>query len=226
MHIQIPDPPRFVCRNCQRETSHWPIANGEVRDSARPLEGVATSYQTFQVVQCRECRSTTYCIHTHIHPGFGGDSYIESTSYHPPLPFRTKPVWYNKLPELYRLILDEIYQALDNRLFFLASSGTRTALDMLIVQKIGDIGSFKDKIERLLSEGMIDSTERDMLLAVIDAGSAAAHRNYRPDDEKINHMMDILEEIFYKMIVDPERKQDLAAKAKTLRETTPSRKPV
>ena len=89
---------------------------------------------------------------------------------------------------------------------------------MLIVKTIGDIGSFKDKIEQLLSEGMIDSTERDMLLAVIDAGSAAAHRNYRPDDEKINHMMDILEEISYKMIIDPERKQDLAAKAKTLRE--------
>jgi len=197
-----------------------------VRDSATTLEGAATSYQTYQVVQCRECRSTTYCIDTRIHPGpMMGDSYTESTLYHPPLPFRLKPGWYDELPEFYRHILDEVYQALDNSLFFLASSGTRTALDILIVEKIGDIGSFKDKIARLCAAGMIDSAEQDMLLAAIDAGSASAHRNYRPNDEAMNHMMDILEEIFHKMIIAPERKQGLAAKAKALRETTPKRKP-
>jgi hypothetical protein len=225
--MQLPDlTRRFVCRRCQRETGHWPIANGQVRNSERPVEGTATSYQTFAVVECRECHSTTYCIDTRIHPGpMMGDSYTESTLYHPPLPFRLKPGWYNELPEFYRLILDEIYDALDNELFFLASSGTRTALDMLIVEKIGDIGTFKDKIERLLVEGMVDAAEKEMLLAVIDAGSASAHRNYRPNDEAINHMMDILEEIFHKMLIAPGRKEEFAAKAKALRDATPTRKP-
>jgi uncharacterized protein DUF4145 len=120
-----------------------------------------------------------------------GDSYTESTLYHPPLPFRLKPGWYSELPEFYRHILDEVYEALDNVLFFLTSTGTRTALDLLIVEKIGDIGSFKAKIGRLCSEDMIDAAEQDMLLAVIDAGSASAHRSYRPDDEAMNNMMDI-----------------------------------
>src|ERR1043165_378654 len=92
---------------CQRETGHWPIANGQVRDSMTPLEGAATSFQTFQVVQCRECGSTTYCIDIHIHPGpMMGDSYTQSTLYHPPLPFRLTPGWYHELPEFYRHILD------------------------------------------------------------------------------------------------------------------------
>jgi hypothetical protein len=152
-----------------------------------------------------------------------GDSYTQSTLYYPPLPFRVRPKWYHELPEFYQHILDEVYQALDNSLFFLASTGTRTALDLLIVEKIGDIGSFKAKLGQLCSTGMIDSAEQDMLLAVIDAGNASAHRSYKPDDEAMNHMMEILEEIFYKMIVAPSRKRDLTAKAKALRETTPKR---
>jgi hypothetical protein len=223
--MQLPDMTRrFICRNCQRETGHGSRAKGQVHGSTTALEGAATSFQTFQVVQCFECSFTTYCIDTRIHPGdMMGDSYTESTLYYPPLPFRLRPGWYRELPELYRHILDEVYQALDNALFFLASTGTRTALDLLIIEKIGDIGPFKVKIGRLCSEGMIDAAEQDMLLAVIDAGSASAHRSYRPDNEAMNHMMDILEEIFYKMIVAPNRKQVLVAKAKALRETTPKR---
>jgi hypothetical protein len=223
--MQLPNMTRrFICRNCQRETNHLPIAKGQVHGNATPLEGAAISHQIVQVVQCRECDSPTCCIDTRIHPGhLRGDSYTHSTLYHPPLPFRLKPEWYHELPECYRHILDEVYQALDNALFFLASTGMRTALDLLIVEKIGDIGRFKDKIGRLYSEGMIDSDEQDVLLAVIDAGSASTHRSYRPDDEAINRMMDILEEFFRKMIVAPSRKQDLAAKAKALRKTTPKK---
>ena len=97
------------------------------------------------------------------------------------------------------------------------------AFDLLIVEKIGDTGSFETKLEKLCSTGMIDSAEKDMLLAVIDAGNASAHRSYRPKNKAMNHIMDILEEIFYKMVVTPSRKQDLAAKAKALREITPKR---
>ena len=92
-----------------------------------------------------------------------------------------------------------------------------------MVEKIGDVGSFKSKVEQLCSTGMIDKVEKDMLLAVIDAGSASAHRSYSPDSETMNHMMDILEEVFYKLIVAPRRKQDLTAKAKALRDITPRR---
>jgi len=91
------------------------------------------------------------------------------------------------------------------------------------LKKIGDVGSFKSKVEQLCSTGMIDNAEKDMLLAVIDAGSASAHRSYSPDGETMNHMMDILEEVFYKLIVAPRRKQDLTAKAKALRDITPRR---
>ena len=67
-----------------------------------------------------------------------GDPYIKETDYFPPLPVRTKPEWFDRLPSGYQSILSEVYQALDHSLFFLASTGTRTAVDQLIVDKIGD----------------------------------------------------------------------------------------
>ena len=63
-----------------------------------------------------------------------GDSYIAQTDYLPPVPVRTKPEWFGRLPQGYQSILAEVYQAIDNSLFFLASTGTRTAVDQLIVE--------------------------------------------------------------------------------------------
>jgi hypothetical protein len=189
------------------------------------MEREETSFQTFEVVQCRDCGATTYCIDTRVHPGaMMGDSYIQTTDYFPPLPLRTKPAWYTSLTEGYQTILDEVYQAIDNSLFFLSSTGVRTAIDQLITDKIGNAGNFKEKLDKLVANKIIDDAESVMLLAVIDAGSASAHRSYRPDQETINHMMDILEAIFYKLLVEPEKKRELEKKAEELRKTTPKRK--
>ncbi len=225
-NMKIPDMTRrFICRHCQRETGHWPIANGAVKGSEKKLEREEYSFQTFQVVQCKDCGVTTYCIDTKIHPGpMMGDSYTQTTDYYPPLPLRIKPVWYGYLTDDYQAILNEVYSALDNSLFFLASTGTRTALDQLIVEKIGDAGSFNAKLKKVVTNNIIDKTEKRILLAVIDAGSASAHRSYRPDIESINHMMDILEAIFYKLVVEPEKKKELGRKADELRKSTPKRK--
>lgn len=150
-----------------------------------------------------------------------GDSYIAQTDYLPPVPVRTKPEWFGRLPQGYQSILAEVYQAIDNSLFFLASTGTRTAVDQLIVEKIGDAGSFEHKISTLVERNIIDSGQGEMLLALIDAGSASAHRSYKPDTETIHHMMDILEAIFHSLLVEPDKRKELERKAAELRRTTP-----
>ena len=175
-------------------------------------------------MQCKDCGATTYCVDTRIHPGpMMGDSYVETTDYFPPLPLRIKPAWYSSLTEGYQTVLGEVYHAIDNSLFFLSSTGARTALDQLIIEKIGDAGRFEDKVDKLVANKIIDDTEGTMLLAVFDAGSASAHRSYRPDRDTVNHMMDILEAIFYKLLVEPKRKEKLKKKAEELRKSTPKR---
>ena len=174
--MKIPDPTRrFVCRICQHETGHWPIGNGQIPRDQISHNSTESIFLTFNVVRCKDCGITTYLIDTHVQPR-GGDSYVSQTDYHPPLTKRLKPIWYDSLTEEYQLILSEVYSAIDNDLLFLASSGARTALDKLIVEKIGDIGGFEQKLEKLVNEQVVDADEKTMLEAVIDAGSASAHR--------------------------------------------------
>ncbi|MGL1930610.1 MAG: DUF4145 domain-containing protein [Desulfotalea sp.] len=216
---------KLTCKICQHETSHYPIATGQIKGSETDLNNGEIEYKTYKVIQCDLCKETTYCVDTRIHPGPGiGDVYIEKTSYFPPSPKRLKPKWFDQLPEKYKSILSEVYFAIDHDLLFLASSGTRTAIDQLIVEKIGDIGGFKQKIKHLLQTGIIDQEQKILFEALIDAGSASAHRSYKPDDNNIEIMMDILEDIFQKLIIEPKRKEDLKQKALDLQTSTPKRK--
>jgi len=223
---KIPDTSRiFVCRTCRRETRQIRLNYGRASNKSEPLQGRDTKIYNYNVFRCAECETTTYCIDSTICPGpMIGDSYVEETEYFPPLIKRVKPSWFDSLSSEYQEILSEVYTAIDNELKFLASSGTRTALDQLIVEKIGDIGGFDHKLEKLVKENIIDEEDKEMLKAVIDAGSASAHRSYKPDDDVIGHMMDILETIFFKLLIEPDQKQRLREKAKQLSKATPKRK--
>jgi len=213
---------RFICRTCQRETNHWPICGKRVDKDNVQTDTHTYSWRISSTMRCRECSTITFLIDTFV-GHTTGDPDIEKTEYFPPLPFRIRPNWLAKLPENYRSILDEVYSALDNSLFRLASAGTRTVMDCLIIEQIGDVGGFEEKVKELISKGIIDSVEQDFLLVLIDAGSASIHRNFKPDEDSIKHMMDILEKILFKVCIEPEEKKALKEKVEALRKKTPKR---
>jgi hypothetical protein len=166
----------------------------------------------------------TFLIDHYVGHNISGDPGVERTEYYPALTFRFKPLWFTDLPESYQETLNEVYIALDNSLYRLASAGTRTAIDCLIIDQIGDVGTFKDKVEGLVNKGVIDNDEKDILLALIDAGSASMHRSFKPDRDLVEHMMDILDKILFKICIEPKEKEDLRKKAEALRKKTPKRK--
>jgi hypothetical protein len=144
-------------------------------------------------------------------------------SYYPPIVSRPRPPWFDKLDEKFQEVLKELYIALDANTRFLAAFGARTALDMLIVDQIGDIGPFIKKLEKLETDGYIDSRERELLDAVTEAGNAAAHRGFAPDEKLLNGVIDILESLFDKFYIKPERDKELLAKARELKSKIPKR---
>ena len=222
--MKIPDlSRRFVCNHCSRETFHWPMSSGEVRKEPIKGKGNEYSYQTFNVMECRDCKSVTLCIDARIHPG-SGDSYIEKTEYYPPRLTRERPSWLRKIDPQLKKLLEEIYQALDCSLFCVASTGIRTVLDRMIVDKIGDVGLFKNKVNTLEEKGIIDLEEKEMLLAVIDAGSASAHRGFNPTQKTIMQMTDIMERGLYRFYIESKEKASLLKKAAAIRKETPRTK--
>ena len=107
--------------------------------------------------------------------------------------------------------------------FFIASTGIRTALDSLIVENIGDEGSFKEKTELLVKKKIIDSEDKELLDVLINAGSASAHRGFRPNRLTMKNMMEVAEKIFYNICIAPKERAEVLKKAKKLSNKIPQR---
>jgi hypothetical protein len=114
------------------------------------------------------------------------------------------------------LLLREVYRSLDADNRSLPMMGARALLDILIVEKVGDVGTFKQKLDKLAAGGFIGTAQVEILDAALDAGSAAAHRGHTPSFAEVNAVMDIVENLLKAVYVLPDM-------AKSLKKTTPPR---
>lgn len=122
--------------------------------------------------------------------------------YWPTVESRARPAWFPQLQGIDPRLTDlmtELYSALDNGLTVLAGVGIRTCLDRVTeIVGVESSLSFARKLEALLADGRIGSTEKDILAALIDAGNAAAHRGWSPSSEDLRTMTDVLEQFVHR----------------------------
>jgi uncharacterized protein YutE (UPF0331/DUF86 family) len=97
--------------------------------------------------------------------------------------------------------------------------GARTLVDMAILDKVGDVGTFEQKLKALEDEGYVSKRNREVLDAALDAGNATAHRGHQFDSESVNQVMDIVENLLQAIYV-------LEPAAKKIKTATPARKKV
>ena len=200
------------CNRCHRDTNHVVLAKRTIVSSEEIEEwGLVECEEIYEMLECCGCESVTL-----LHKQSFDDIWDDRTEYYPPPLARSSPRWRWKLPDQLRKLLDEMYSALNANSRMLALMGARAALDMLFTDKIGDIGGFQEKLERLEKKGFVAKRNREFLLAMLDAGHAAAHRGYEPTQEQLTHVMDILENLLEAVYI-------LEHVAETLKQTTPPR---
>lgn len=136
--------------------------------------------------------------------------------YYPPRVFRRLPPWLNELPKPMASVVREVYRALADDSRTLAAMGARTVVDMVILDKVGDRGTFGQKLESLEERGLIGRLHREQLDAALDAGSAAAHRGFAPSVTTLGQLMDIVENLLQAVYV-------LSHAASELKKGTPPR---
>lgn len=95
--------------------------------------------------------------------------------------------------------------------------GARAVLDIVIVDKVSDVGSFVDKLDALMANDFITKKQRDFLKAALEVGNAAAHRGHFPTASDVNRLMNIVEGLLTQIYILP---NDGIA----LQTTTPQRK--
>jgi CO dehydrogenase/acetyl-CoA synthase gamma subunit (corrinoid Fe-S protein) len=120
------------------------------------------------------------------------------------------------LPQNMGPLLAEVYRALDANSHGLPIMGARTLVDMVMVEKVGDVGGFAQKLKSLEKAGYVSSKNREVLEAALDAGSAASHRGYAAKTDEVNAVMDIVENLLQAVYV-------LHEAARKLKKATPPR---
>lgn len=147
---------------------------------------------------------------------FGPHDQIRRTKYYPPAIYKPIPEWLKKLDKpdknyLYNL-MKEIYSAIQNDSGILAVMGIRSALEHIMIDKIGDQRTFEGKLKKFLNEGFIASKQKDLLDIVLDAGHAVTHRKFSPNRQQVIAALEITESIVKTVYVDPVIVQELNGK--------------
>lgn len=105
------------------------------------------------------------------------------------------PTWISELPIGLQDLLKEVYQANANDLRALCSMGIRAAIDMVCVERVGDVGSFQKKLELMLAAKHISEIDFGCVLAAIEMGNASAHRGHIPSKEDLSTLLLICERL-------------------------------
>lgn len=220
--METKEPIKTHCYNCDKETNQeilftdseigpqeiiWRNEDGDDSQSAWAIVA-----NIWNVTKCRGCEKINF---KHILRN-SPDRTTDQTFNFPKKPIRQFPNWIVKLPMKYVEILQEVYISINEQLFILSLTGIRTLLDIYIVAKIGDVGTFKTKLNKLVSEGIITSSKASVLEVAIEAGNASAHRGYKPTKETLFQVLDIVENLLQSEIVDRESEK--------IKQTTPKRK--
>lgn len=130
---------------------------------------------------------------------------VFSIETYPPPPKHTRPDWswsLNKTDEILAQIMGETYTAAEAESYVLASVGLRTALDR-ITELLGIDSSLPmvGKVGALRSGGWIGETEALTLDTVAEAGNAAAHRGWSPDEHDFRILLSTLEQFIQRALL-------------------------
>jgi hypothetical protein len=209
---------RVHCNTCGRETKHTVVAVRRQGDSSPAGVGYddleVTYYTTWTMLECRGCGHVCLKSVEWFSEWNHGEEII---TFFPPQVSRKAPDWLDELPEQIQRLVKEVYAALHADSRSLAMMGVRAILDLYIVNRIGDLGTFRDKLKALEAQGHLSSQQVKLLDAALNAGHAAAHRGHIPSAEDLEAAMDIVENLLQLDL--------LASSAKQLNEKTPKRSP-
>jgi hypothetical protein len=195
------------CNQCGRETKHAIRgANSVVSDRIdEPVPGaVSKEKDTFEILQCLGCEEMVVRASCE-HEAYG----TARPEFYPPRISRRTPHWKDKLPQGVLAVVEEVYRALQADSPRLATMGARTIIDLVLLDKVGDVGNFGQKLQALEAQGYVGRKNREFVSAALDAGNAAAHRGVAPDLADLNRVMDIVESLLESIYVLEEAAQRL-----------------
>ncbi len=201
------------CNTCGHHTSHTIIATRTIEESPNDYPGASGFWTNiYTMLECCGCQVVSLR-----YDRKDEEENQTKTFYYPPRVARHLPSWGHRIPTHLFGLVTEIYVALAAQSVRLAMMGARSLIDMMVVEKIGDMGPFRAKLQALQDRGFIGQSQREQLESAFDAGSAAVHRGYIPSVRVVNQVMDIVEHLLQSVYV-------LSDAAREVKRETPRRR--
>lgn len=214
-------PEQVFCNKCGRELLHQIAAKYEKTS----CDGEVEITRTAEILECCGCGYTLLRKKTHFsefqyQPG---DFDLEP-EYAPPLNLRQEPAWLASLDkkEIREVLLETEY-AFNHGMCYLAAIGARTVLELVLVDKVGDIGTFEKKLQEFENQRFVTPLNKKKLDILLNVGNAAAHRGYKLSTEDLEVMMTILEQMVHQLYVQPTQDHELAERAERIGAQVPPR---
>lgn len=196
-------------------------------------EGHFAWHKDWYLLRCRGCdyvfAETVYTDSEDLYYENGPDGQytenVETVRTWPARGKRDRPDWFKGSVTNLRLldlwpVLREVYEALDADLNVLAAMGMRIAFDRAAeLRGVDPAISFEEKLKGLFEK----KADRDRLETLVEAGSASAHRGWRPETDDLNTMMDVLEQFVHEQFVAPVRQQRLDKRVAAMKAKVPPR---
>ena len=204
------------CNKCGHQTRHKSIAKREQHGSEALDHHYTITWTTiYEMFECCGCEDITLRRRHYFSEWDSGD--VEE-NYYPPRASRQLPVWRDALSTNTKELLNEVYTALHAKSFRIAMMGARTLLDIVMLECVGDVGSFDKKLDKMQQDGHIGTHHRAVIKAAVDVGNAASHRGFKPNAKHANDVLNIVENLLHTMIN--------SKSADALKAATPPRKKV
>ncbi|WNK00387.1 DUF5655 domain-containing protein [Thalassospiraceae bacterium LMO-JJ14] len=209
---------KYFCNPCGHKTKHF--VRGEYSLTEHDEHEVVSFTQRCLIVECCGCENLALIKKTHFSededyaqdPRTGEWELLPrwEEAIYPPVTYRNPPPWFGDLPdEILLKVSGEIYKSLQSESYFLATFGSRTLLDRLILLTVGDQKNFQDGLKALLDEEKISASEMEILNSVIQAGHAAAHRGWAPSKDQLFTILDTVEGLIHRLLVLPKLSEEL-----------------
>lgn len=135
---------------------------------------------------------------------------------------RRRPPWLHELffadslgEQSKHHLLQELYTGIGAQNWWLTMLGVRSLLESVMVEKVGDNGSFVKNLGKFLEGGFISKIQLEALGPLIEAGHATTHRGYQPSAADVNVVMDILENVLESIYVTTVRAKKLKVPPRT-----------
>jgi hypothetical protein len=203
---------RSHCPNCGPDT--WAVIKAEFshHEDGDP-DGDIWLDTDYRILQCSGCKrpyvekETLFSedIYTQEDRLGNPETVADTTkSYFPAAEKRAAPSFLLDLKNAYLVsVVSETFGAFNSGLYIFVAVGARATVDV-VAEVLGCDPSltFNDKIAWLEEGGFLRGKQKDVITALVEAGHAANHRSWRPDEAQAEQILNTLEAFLHFCFVE------------------------